>query len=71
MNAEITDFLAHSAIPFAQKNMAITHFVFDEDSFALLGFYTLTTKAIEIKRRRDVIITNRHDSCLDDVGAKV
>lgn len=50
LNAEITDFLAHSAIPFAQKNMAITHFVFDEDSFALLGFYTLTTKAIEIKR---------------------
>ena len=35
MNVEITDFLARSVIPFAQKNMAITHFVFDEDSFAM------------------------------------
>lgn len=48
LNAEIMDFLSRSAIPFAQKNLAITHFMFDEDSFALLGFYTLATKAIEI-----------------------
>lgn len=48
LNKEIEEFIINDAIIFAQKKIAITHLIFDDVDYKLLGFYTLTNKVIEI-----------------------
>lgn len=48
-NTEIDSFLKEKALEFAKRKLSITYFVFDENDGQILGYFTLTHKAIEIK----------------------
>lgn len=48
LNRDIEDFLAYNAIQFAKMKTAITYFVFDESDAALLGFFTIAHKPLNI-----------------------
>ncbi|MBR1711123.1 MAG: GNAT family acetyltransferase [Clostridia bacterium] len=48
LNPDIEHFLSANAIQFARMKTAITHLVFDEEDAALLGYFTLTHKSLDI-----------------------
>lgn len=48
-NPEIDNFLKANAVEFAKRKLSITYLVFDENDGQILGYFTLTHKAIEIK----------------------
>ena len=48
INPEIEDFIHYKAIDFARRKLSITYLILDETA-KLLGFFTLTHKALEIK----------------------
>lgn len=48
LNPSIERFLKNNAIQFAKMKTAITYFVFDSEDDALLGFFTLTHKSLDI-----------------------
>ena len=48
LNPDIEHFLNANAIQFARMKTAITYLVFDEEDAALLGYFTLTHKSLDI-----------------------
>ena len=48
LNPDIEHFLKASAIQFAKMKTAVTYLVFDVEDSALLGYFTLTHKALDI-----------------------
>ncbi len=48
LNPDIERFLKNNAIQFAKMQTAVTYLIFDNDDGALLGYYTLTHKAITV-----------------------
>ena len=48
LNPDIEIFLLKKAIQFAREKKSITYIVGDKDDGALLGYFTITHKAIEI-----------------------
>ena len=48
MNPEIEDFIHGKAIDFAKRKLSITYLLTDVDDGQLLGYFTLTHKAIDI-----------------------
>lgn len=48
LNPDIEHFLEVNAIQFARMKTAITYLVFDEEDAALLGYFTLTHKSLDI-----------------------
>ena len=48
LNPDIEEFLKKNAIQFAKEKKSVTYLVTDEDDGALLGYFTLAHKAIEI-----------------------
>lgn len=48
-NTEIENFIRNNAIDFAKRKLSITYLVFDNDDGTIIGYFTLTHKAIEIK----------------------
>lgn len=48
LNPDIEHFLNVSSIQFAKMKTAITYLVFDEEDAALLGYFTLTHKSLDI-----------------------
>lgn len=48
LNPDIEHFLEVNAIQFARMKTAITYLVFDEEDGALLGYFTLTHKSVDI-----------------------
>ncbi len=47
-NEEIEDFLKNKSIEFAKQKLSITYIVRDEKDLAIVGYYTLTIRALEI-----------------------
>lgn len=47
-NEEIEDFLKNKSIEFAKQKLSITYIVRDEKDFTIVGYYTLTIRAVEI-----------------------
>ncbi len=52
LNKDVEDFLIHQAIEFTKKNQSVTYLVFSNESFDLLGYFTLAIKPITIMRKR-------------------
>ena len=50
-NPEIDDFIKTKAIDFAKRKLSITYLVYDSEDGALLGYFTLAHKAIDIEGR--------------------
>ena len=48
LNPDIEVFLNNNAIQFAKMKTAITYFVFDEADSALLGFFTIAHKPLDV-----------------------
>ena len=48
LNPDIENFLKKNAIQFSKEKKSITYLVLDRDSGHILGFFTLTHKAVEI-----------------------
>ena len=48
LNPDIEEFLKKNAIQFAKEKKSVTYLVTDENDGALLGYFTLAHKAIEI-----------------------
>lgn len=48
LNPDIEIFLKNSAIQFAREKKAVTYLVCDEDDGSLLGYFSITHKAIEV-----------------------
>ena len=48
LNSDIENFLLNNAIQFAKMKTAITYLVFDETDAALLGFFTIAHKPLNI-----------------------
>ncbi len=48
INKEIEDFIRYKAIDFARRKLSITYLVYDTNDSQLLGYFTLTHKAIDI-----------------------
>ena len=48
LNLDIENFLKKNAIQFSKEKKSITYLVCDEDDGSLLGYFTLTHKAVEI-----------------------
>lgn len=48
INKEIEDFVRYKAIDFARRKVSITYLVYDINDSQLLGYFTLTHKAIDI-----------------------
>lgn len=59
LNDEIDRFIVRDAFDFAEKKIAVTYFMYDEDNGNLLGFYTLTNKTIEISNLDSLTSKNR------------
>lgn len=49
LNYEIESFARNKAIDFAKRKLSISYIVFDDSDSQILGFFTLTHKAIDIK----------------------
>ncbi|MCX4315114.1 MAG: GNAT family acetyltransferase [Lachnospiraceae bacterium] len=49
LNMEIEDFIHRNAIEFAKRKLSITYLLLDNVDGEIVGFFTLTHKAIEIK----------------------
>ncbi len=47
-NRDIQDFIQHKAVDFAKKRISITYIVFDIDTHAVLGFFTLAHKVLYV-----------------------
>ncbi len=58
LNEEIESFARTKAIDFAKRKLSITYIVFDNSDFQIVGYFTLTHKAIDIKGR-DLSNTSR------------
>lgn len=48
LNKDIEVFLKHNALQFAREKKSVTYLVMDEDTGALLGYFTIAHKAIEV-----------------------
>ena len=48
-NKEIENFIHNNAIEFAKRKLSITYLLFDDADGAIVGYFTLTHKAIEIR----------------------
>ena len=48
LNPDIEDFLKRNALQFAREKKSITYLVCDEDDGSLLGYFTITHKAVEV-----------------------
>lgn len=48
LSQDVEDFLKNNALQFAKEKKSVTYLVCDEDDGSLLGYFTLTHKAIEI-----------------------
>lgn len=48
INTEIEDFIKYKALDFAKRKLSITYLILDETA-NLLGYFTLTHKAIEVR----------------------
>ena len=48
LNPDIEEFLKHNALQFAREKKSITYLVCDEDDGSLLGYFTITHKAVEV-----------------------
>lgn len=48
LNPDIEEFLKHNALQFAREKKSITYLVCDEDEGSLLGYFTITYKAVEV-----------------------
>ena len=48
LNPDIEHFLKNNAIQFAKEKKSITYLVCDEDDGSLLGYFTITHKAVEV-----------------------
>lgn len=49
LNEEIENFIHKNAIEFAKRKLSITYLIFDDYDGAIVGYFTLAHKAIEIK----------------------
>lgn len=54
LNPDVENFLKHNAIPFSRQGLAKTHLVFasKNDRWVLVGYFTLATKVLLIKRSK-------------------
>lgn len=48
LNPDIEEFLKRNALQFAREKKSITYLVCDEDDGSLLGYFTITHKAVEV-----------------------
>ena len=48
LNPDIEEFLKKDALQFAKEKKSITYLVCDEDDGSLLGYFTITHKAVEV-----------------------
>lgn len=48
LNPDIERFIKHNAIDFAQKKVSVSYIVMDEEDGAVLGYFTLAHKPIEM-----------------------
>lgn len=49
VNKEIEDFIRNNAIEFAKRKLSITYLLLDNSDGEIVGYFTLTHKAIEIR----------------------
>lgn len=56
LNPDVENFLKHNAIPFSRQGLAKTHLVFasKNDRWVLVGYFTLATKVLLIKRSKQL-----------------
>ena len=59
LNIEIENFLKINALNFARRKLSITYLIFDGNDGEILGYFTLTHKAIEIKNENISNTTRR------------
>ncbi|MBQ4514252.1 MAG: hypothetical protein II969_14750 [Anaerolineaceae bacterium] len=61
-NEEVENFLKYKAISFAKQKLSITYLISDETDGALVAYFTLAVKAVEIKKNSVSKTLNRRIS---------
>lgn len=59
INEEIENFIHKNAIEFAKRKLSITYLLFDKEDGAIVGYFTLAHKALEIRNKNISNTTRR------------
>ena len=68
INKDVEDFLKNNAITFAKKHQSITYFVIDREDSALVGYFTLAIKPINIDA---TLLSNTQKNKIERVSEKI
>ena len=68
INKDVEDFLKNNAITFAKKHQSITYFVIDRKDSALVGYFTLAIKPINIDA---TLLSNTQKNKIERVSEKI
>lgn len=68
INKDVEDFLKNNATMFSKKHQSVTYFVIDREDSALIGYFTLAIKPINVDA---TLLSNTQKSKIERVSEKI